>query len=525
MNIKLISEIIGPTYVPNIGRVVRSTAPSQRTITNDPWQNDIITKIANGDSLLINILPAAGKTKPVMNGCFEQIKPYFQNKLGNPNRPPNQPFSIANTSLLWVVPINQLAVQAYNEMKDFLLEKAREIIESDPTSYGANVTDFESLIKLINDMIGFKTGGSTIHDSISPSENTLVDICTYEPAEEIASKYYGKYRCVVIDEAQEIAPLRPQTVEEEADKAKTYAAIFSHCIHSQFILLTGSLSTNSCNELIEILRQAFHKNLTLIQDSAAKNRSHIIVEKTSNLSTNNDIIDICKSIIRFRSTNNLIILFSRRNIQFISDRLKEQLSDINNIEYGHSIDYSNYNYNYRQPDSLKDAINRYRGRDATREHKMSPSSDYLLSCLRKGFGFLVGAAKSGNEDLDVTNDRDFVAQLFSSGRIYVLLATDAVGVGVSLKVKNLYIPSLKKFNGQYIDKVDESSLIQLLHRAGRGAFPIAKIICNPDDYDYINNILNSDPSQIPDSDLSTFKQQAINHNWIELLKSKFMRGR
>jgi hypothetical protein len=266
----------------------------------------------------------------------------------------------------------------------------------------------------------------------------------------------------------------------------------------------------------------FHKNVALIQNSAAKNRSHIIVEKTSNLNTNNDIIDICKSIIRFRSANNLIILFSRRNIQFISDKLKEQLPDINNIEYGHNTDYSNYNI---QQHSLKDVIDSYRGRDATREHEISSSSSYLLSCLRKGFGFLVGAAKSGSEDLDVTKDRDFVAQLFSSGRIYVLLATDAVGVGVSLKVKNLYIPSLKKFNGQYIDKVDESSLIQLLHRAGRGAFPIAKIICNPDDYDYINKILNSDPSQIPDSDLSTFKQQAINHNWIELLKSKFMRGR
>jgi hypothetical protein len=521
MNIKLISEIIGPMYVPRIpssGRTPRPTASSsQQTITNDPWQNDIIKKIENGDSLLINILPAAGKTKPVMNGCFEQIKRYFQDKLIDPSQP-----SIKNTSLLWVVPINQLAVQAYNEMKDFLLEKAGEIINSNPTRYGINVTNFESLIKLINDMIGFKTGGSTIHNSVYPSENTLIDICTYEPAEEVASRYYGKYRCVVIDEAQEIAPLRPQTVQEEADKAKTYAAIFSHCIHSQFVLLTGSLSTNSCNELIEILRRVFHKNVALIQNSAAKNRSHIIVEKTSNLNTNNDIIDICKSIIRFRSANNLIILFSRRNIQFISDKLKEQLPDINNIEYGHNTDYSNYNI---QQHSLKDVIDSYRGRDATREHEISSSSSYLLSCLRKGFGFLVGAAKSGSEDLDVTKDRDFVAQLFSSGRIYVLLATDAVGVGVSLKVKNLYIPSLKKFNGQYIDKVDESSLIQLLHRAGRGAFPIAKIICNPDDYDYINKILNSDPSQIPDSDLSTFKQQAINHNWIELLKSKFMRGR
>jgi len=520
MNIKLISEIISPIYF-KTGRIARPM-PSQRPITYDPWQNDIMTKIAHGDSLLINILPAAGKTKPVMNGCFERIKPYFKSKLSNPNRPPDQSFSIVDTSLLWVVPINQLAVQAYNEMKDFLLEKAREIIDSDPIHYGSNIKSFEDLINLINSIIGFKTGGSTIQNSVLPSENTLIDICTYEPAKEVSGKYYGKYRCLVIDEAQEIAPLRPQTVEEETKKAETYAAIFSNCIHSQFVLLTGSLSTNSCNELIEILRRVFHKQVTLIQDSAARNRSYIIVEKTSNLNNNNDIIDICKSIIKYRSTNNLIILFSRRNIQFISDRLREQLPDINNIEYGHNIDYSQFDI---QQNSLRDVINRYRQRDVTREHTISSSSSYLLSCLRKGFGFLVGAAKSGSEDLDVTRDRDFVARLFSSGRIYVLLATDAVGVGVSLKVKNLYIPSLKKFNGQYIDKIDESSLIQLLHRAGRGAFPVAKIICNSEDYDYINNILNSDPSQIPDSDLSTFKQQVLKHNWIELLKSKFMRGR
>jgi len=525
MNIKLISEIISPIYFRS-GRIPRPDQPSQRPITNDPWQNDIMTKIEHGESLLINILPAAGKTKPVMNGCFAQIRPYFENKLRDPNQPPiqlpNQQFSIANTSLLWVVPINQLAVQAYNEMKDFLLEKAREIIDSDPTQFGTFINGFEDLINFINNLIGFKTGGSTIQNSVLPSKDTLIDICTYEPAEEIASKYNGKYRCVVIDEAQEIAPLRPQTVEEETKKAETYAAIFSHCKHSQFVLLTGSLSTNSCNELIEILNRVFHIRVTLIQDASAKNRSHIIIEKTSSLNNNNDIIDLCKSIIKFRSANNLIILFSRRNIQFISDRLKEQLPDINNIEYGRNIDYSNYDI---QRNSLKDVIDRYRQRDVTREHTISPSSGYLLSCLRKGFGFLVGAAKSGSEDLDVTKDRDFVARLFSTGRIYVLLATDAVGVGVSLKVKNLYIPSLKKFNGQYMDKVDESSLIQLLHRAGRGAFPIAKIICNSEDYDYINDVLNSDPSQIPDSDLSAFKQQAIKHNWIELLKSKFMRGR
>jgi len=40
----------------------------------------------------------------------------------------------------------------------------------------------------------------------------------------------------------------------------------------------------------------------------------------------------------------------------------------------------------------------------------------------------------------------FVANLFSQGKIKTLLATDAVGIGINLTIKNMYVPESKKFS-------------------------------------------------------------------------------
>lgn len=57
----------------------------------------------------------------------------------------------------------------------------------------------------------------------------------------------------------------------------------------------------------------------------------------------------------------------------------------------------------------------------------------------------------------------------------------------------MYLPTIYKFDGKRLARVDESSLVQLIHRAGRGSFPTASIYCAIEDYDYIYNLLNTDP--------------------------------
>jgi superfamily II DNA helicase RecQ len=106
---------------------------------------------------------------------------------------------------------------------------------------------------------------------------------------------------------------------------------------------------------------------------------------------------------------------------------------------------------------------------------------------------------SGGVERDFYNkDVKVVEQLFKSGKIYFLLATTAVGVGVNLAVRNIYVPSIMMYSQGGYGKMDTSTLVQLINRAGRGAsnITVANIFCHPDDVVWITTLINSgDPSQ------------------------------
>ena len=97
------------------------------------------------------------------------------------------------------------------------------------------------------------------------------------------------------------------------------------------------------------------------------------------------------------------------------------------------------------------------------------------------------------------NDKMIVAKLFRERKLNVLLATDAVGIGVNIDVKELYIPSLNKFNKTVKGHVESSlrDLSQILNRAGRGATPIASIQTPRENVEMVNNALNANPDDFP----------------------------
>ena len=73
----------------------------------------------------------------------------------------------------------------------------------------------------------------------------------------------------------------------------------------------------------------------------------------------------------------------------------------------------------------------------------------------------------------------------------------SLGIGANVLAKNLYIPTLQKPTGGGFVDIDDSSLIQLVNRAGRhvGIIPNAFIYCNIKDYSRISKAIQSDPSE------------------------------
>jgi ATP-dependent RNA helicase SUPV3L1/SUV3 len=72
--------------------------------------------------------------------------------------------------------------------------------------------------------------------------------------------------------------------------------------------------------------------------------------------------------------------------------------------------------------------------------------------------------------------RNSQVQLYQSGDVDYLVATDAIGMGLNMDLDNVYFSSLKKFDGKKLRKLDLAEISQIAGRAGRylnnGSFSI-----------------------------------------------------
>lgn len=114
----------------------------------------------------------------------------------------------------------------------------------------------------------------------------------------------------------------------------------------------------------------------------------------------------------------------------------------------------------------------------------------LYQCALAGIGLMIGALHPIHKDT--------IQRLFQKGKIYLLLATDALGVGANVDAKHIYIPTINKPTEVGFLDTDISSLTQLINRAGRGRFPNAMIYCRSEDYYTIYRLIN--PERVESED-------------------------
>jgi len=89
--------------------------------------------------------------------------------------------------------------------------------------------------------------------------------------------------------------------------------------------------------------------------------------------------------------------------------------------------------------------------------------------------------------------RNAQVQLYQSGDVDYLVATDAIGMGINMDLENVYFSNLKKFDGKKLRRLNLSEIGQISGRAGRylndGYFGITgdcKEI-SPDEVDFLEN--------------------------------------
>jgi ATP-dependent RNA helicase SUPV3L1/SUV3 len=63
--------------------------------------------------------------------------------------------------------------------------------------------------------------------------------------------------------------------------------------------------------------------------------------------------------------------------------------------------------------------------------------------------------------------RNAQVELYQSGDVDFLVATDAIGMGINMDLENVYFSNLRKFDGKKLRNLNISEIGQIAGRAGR----------------------------------------------------------
>lgn len=507
-----------------IKKLSRFKSPFQLTGWQEELRNEILKRPRQ--DVFVNIMPAGGKTSPLVDGWFQSPYINLNNRLDK---------------ICWVCPTVQLANQVYhNDLKPKLLQyfqyhqnnqqlydiflNSGIIPSTGPTPYGFPATLDPKNIpheKIFNLVLGILNRFTHLHTGPGASGNlninTIVSVCTYSFATQIIEKQQPDI--VVIDETQQYFPIGE---DKEFERARQFIQTMRFIPkNSSLIMLTGSMNRESGLAVKDFINLEFKRRLKYVNAPEARNRARINVLPHHKLDKPEDLKVLIKDLIQQRSTHNCIVVFNvnkkilevgqallrelpQRSIETVTGkepRINSQSYDIYNqdslitpekpLSFNDSINYISKQFENPQflADWLQFMLNSpteidfknkaVQKNEGNKNQAVNISDPFLAKCLLAGFGYLAGGQK---RDRRMTNKDIMVVQtLFKTGKIYCLLATDMIGVGTTLTIKDLYVPSLNKQQGSSHGPIDDSSLIQLLHRTGRSGDITGNIYCAPED--------------------------------------------
>jgi hypothetical protein len=522
----------------------------------DKFQYEAKDRFTQKLDTFLSIPPSRGKTDPIIGGFRLLLKRYLLKRLNYvpillyivPRRQLAGQISTKDVFEDIVLPL----VTPHNKYKsrldmDVVPEERTENLDTshlfrDIIRTDSNANFFIDCRKLAEFLTAEITGGnegSIRFDGVNlpgvgfPMKPII--IATYEKARKYLS---GRISHIVVDEVQELVPHPGESIiasdlyntERDSKSLGRYQSLTEVLkkspISTSITLMTGSVNDVSVKDIANYFNSHYARQFKVVPDfnpeRPALNRSAMSVQPLQEISGYSETaiqsrIKLCKEIIVNKQNKSLLIIFSKgltgqgifriiqeiikiippRDPNFVKNIIKNDINDSENIKGKEGL------YNI-QPSGLKRSINEFeylkyfdvkdaftKGPESKNSATEPDENNILYQGVLRGISVLYG-----NMDQD---HKKTVQKLFINDKIQILLATDALGVGANVKCRYLYIPTITKFTNGRLSKTDESSLTQLVHRAGRGSdIKIATIFCAIEDFEYINNLVFNDPrSAVP----------------------------
>lgn len=487
-----------------------------------PWQKNVIQSLYDGYDFYIVAKPGAGKTTPVKAFWFKHHVFDLQNPADSFEKRVKQvayPGQLFNTlfgdsskigRIVFVVPIRVLAREVFNGFVENFIDIFTYFREITPEFKQKWSDDY--IRRMARRMIAVKTGGADPTPEGSGNIQTApVIIMTYGSLENEINRL-DNIKLIVFDEAHiyqpsEGTPTRGQ--ESEYTAAKSLSKIIEIATKkktAQIVFMSGTINPKTAVTFVRYYNKLYRRNMKVLPEESSGNLSTIDVIADDSLYDANSIVNVVVDAVKQKEKGIAVIVFSKNRIDDIIEKAKKKL---NPSGYLLGVDESKKSNKYKRTSY---------GGGILLDKEPKKSKKELISQISK----YPGAADIENQDVreaalhgiayiytedettklrfgksNITeNDKLIVARLFSSGQLHVLLSTSAIGVGVNVSIKKMYLPTLEKpesvgYKNTQRMEISMRELAQLVNRTGRGAFKIATIYTPEKNVMTVLNALNA----------------------------------
>lgn len=558
------------------------------SFTLSSWQKWFYKKIKYNIDSFIAVPPAAGKTLPMLKLFHDAFRTamFGGNRRIDPKSKqfPRIAFVVPTKQLAMQIAIQDFVNDKDFGLKRIIYEFSHlmpglgvRLYNRDGSRRDISRHEIEKIERFVREFIplevvGIKVGSGVSgfhsswakHESLSVFGLKPIVVGTYESMSDFISQYSSYYNIIAIDETQQSIPLPGQlsTTDDDISKYKAYHKIFSS-ISKQGIaglhLMSGSMNKNTAEELTSFLNKKFNRSIEYRTEfgsgAQAINRSNITVMPTANYTVRrpDTLVKLVTEVVSAQQKNSILVIFAvkrasktgifriaediidllpKRNINALLPSMKEKEKyDKETIKYEEPISDQSQtigkNKNKEILESDVEFLKRFNVESAEQKSMDDPDvgllpdgtkdeNNILYQALLRGVGLLSGPMNNRHKMI--------VQKLFRNGDIYMLLATDALGIGANVKCKHLYIPSIDK--PPLFGPIDSSSLVQLVNRAGRSNdIPNAFVYCQPEEYDNVKRLILKDPSievdEINPIPYGSFKEASKHVDDSSLLQTAF----
>lgn len=308
---------------------------------------------------------------------------------------------------------------------------------------------------------------------------------------------------------------------------------------TQIAFLSGTINPISANNFANYVNSSLGRRVEVVKTSSndpeARNKTQLKIIADDAIRNDEEIVNRIIRWVNNREYGNAVIYFSKARIVKILEKVISKLNQTNLddiTQRGKHIDENKQReieeyiqalkllgkskeeinnavktfVRNKYPETQKATIERIKGIPAASEIQ----NKLAREAVSHGIGFIFTQDKDDKGSrFEPMSEKDklIIADLFSNQKIFVLLATPAIGIGVNVSIRNMYLPTLYKqenvggtFNMSK-ELINVRELTQLINRAGRKAsIPIAGIYTPEEFKDYLSNVIkmtNDDFNEVP----------------------------